>query len=602
MPTLKNEAQDFATIESKNLLFSTALATALGVALEAKSQADFEVSSQPNTPLAPRDQVKVDTELAQVQLTYLKAQKKTQQVQGKFEQKRTQHQEQTQTDAMTRQLLQVQLLTLPPLRKRLLRQIDGHIQQQDTQTKALRQTYAQQAQLAQQQEQQVKSYTAQLQESQNNIAPGTAQIQSAQAYYSQQRQIARQQLQQQQQALLDLKDQLQALTKTQQQQHQHQEQQLQALEIKQQILQAKLADLKLLADTDQKNLDQQQTAVQQALMQEENAFKALTAMRQKHSLLTKEQQDLFAELPKTQVPDELVSVTAYQDSQHHQLAEHSVETNTGLKFTEPKIIAGYALDLDRSLLLTDQEVVGSLRDLMDELAMTRPEPAVQCLNQALSVTPGRSNRGLLVYTYQRQITLVTKYQTTRHQVSHQLSATKVLQNKAQPKFEAPKAQTGYQIDWATSYLMLDDYDKNYLASYLVAAGGHGPEALTILNEDILANRLMATKLTLTYQYQPLAAEKSIPTPTGENDRKLQFFGPDRPLPDARPDVKSAQPTSKTQPKALFKSQAQLTQNTPPPPRQLFGGPVVRGTLLGTYGICKKRQGGHLVNRVMPRKY
>ena len=604
MPTLKNEEQNFTAAESKNLLFSTALATALGAALEAKPQASFELTPEETPTIAPRDQIKVDTELAQAQLTYFKTQKKTQQTQRRFEQRRHAEQQQAQLRRCVRQLLRTQMLALPPLRKRLLQQLKTAKQQQQSQLQGLQQTYNAQAQVAQQQEQQVQSYTAQLHSSQNNITPGNAQNESARAYYSQQLQIAKQQFQQQQQVLLDLKNQIQSLNQTQQ--SQAYEQRLQAQETKQRFYQAKLADLTLAANEAQKQLDQQQTAVQQALMQEENAFDQLTAIRQKHSLLTSAQKQLIATLPTAQAPDDLLTVTCYQDGQKHTLAPMQTATGTQLQFALPTAIAGYALDLDRSVLLTDQEVVGSLWDLMDELAMTQPAAAIQCLNQALPITTGRSQRGVWVYVYQRQITLVTKYQTTKNQAAYQLSATKVLENKTEPQFEPPKAQPGYVVDWANSSLTLDDYDKNYLSSYLVAANGQGPKALTILNEDITYNRLIASKLTLTYHYR-IETPSTPVEPAPKVDGKIQAFGPSRPIPAPMGATTEAVPpgpeATKPQGKPLFKSQAQLTENKPRPARQLFGKPVVTGgRLLGTYGIRKVSQQGHLVNRVMARKY
>lgn len=611
----KDDQQDYTDPVAKNLLFSTSLSTALGVALQG-GHSKTAPKQDTSIKIAPRDQVKVDTELAATQLTYLKAQKNTQRAQADFEQGQVRLKVKSQRNQQIQQLLQVQELTITPQKRKLQQQLDQQQQTLKTQENKLQQAYTHQVQQTRQQQAQVQAYETQLQDSQNSVTPENAQVQSALAYYSQQKQIATQQLQQQQQNLLQLKTQIQVNRQQQQQGSVQWNQEIAAQITRQKLYHAKIADLQAQSEEAEETLTQLQGKIQQALMQEDNTFKELTAVRQKHSVLSPEQQALFEPLPSLQAPDELLSVTHYQNRHQATLKAATTATEKKLQFAPPAAIPGYALDLDRSVLLTDQEVVGSLWDLMDELETEDPVFAVAQLNAASVMTTGRSNRSLLCYVYQRQITLVTKYQVTRNRVDYQIEATKVEEDKSDPQFLLPATRSDYRLDWSHCRLTLDHFDKNYLASYLVAANGHGPEALTMLNEDITKNRLIATKLILTYQYvdatQPLQAEtqsvKKIVDTT-----KIKAFGPNQSmektgsLPRNIPKVNipNSAPKQVKQTSELFKSQAQLTrpQRRPQPAKVLFGGPKVTETrLLGTYGIRKINQGTHLVNKIMPRKY
>ncbi|MFD1671849.1 hypothetical protein ACFQ5M_07075 [Agrilactobacillus yilanensis] len=612
----KDDKRDFSSAEQKNLLFSAALATELGIALQAKDPPETTTTT---IHIAPRDQIKVDTELAKAQLNYIKAQQQSQLVQQKLTKAQKRQKNKTAEDLTQIEQSEAQYKAIGPQKKALLAQLAELKAQQQSQQAQLQVNYDQQLAQVKAQQQQVAAYDQEIQASQDQITPNqTAQTQSALAYYSQQKHNAQQQLNQQQASLLELRQQAQRLTTEQAKDLAALERQIIARETETALYQAKILDLKQNKTVYQAEVVQQQNALQQALMEEENSFKELTAIRRKHSNLSAEQQALFATAPQLQTAGELLSITLYQNGQQQDLVPEVTNTGPQLAFAPVQDIVGYALDLDRSLVLTDQTIIGSLRDLMGELQTTAPEWALQQLNAGLKMTPGQSNRVILLYWYQRQITLVTKYQTIRQDAIQQVEATRVIQNRAVPQFELPVQQADYQLDWQRSRLKLDDYDKNYLTSYLVAADGQGPVALDLLNQDIAQNRLVAAKLTLVYQY--VAATRPLQTPQGPEEatasHKIAAFGPDQPLANtafttpvqrtAKPTVEPA-PEPKTEPikSTLFKSQTQLvnSQQRVRPARALFGNTAeLKPKLLGTYGISKFKRGQHIVNKIMPRKY
>lgn len=655
-------------IAQKTLLFSASLAAALGIALEAKP--NLPKIAKAEIDIAPRDQVQVDTDITAGQLAYLKAKQATALAQTALDQTRQRLVAQTDTARQVSQLLTVQLLTIAPSLTESQKQQKNVTDEFKSQVHSLDQQYQKQTQQVTAQQQQVTNYDQQFQDSQNSVIPGQStqpQVFAAQAYYGQQRQIAQAQLRQLQQALAATQTQQQSLETTRQQRLQRIAMQLLAGNNRRLLYQAKLKDLEVLLQQTQLALAQTQKRIQQALGVEDRTFQQLLAIKRQHSILNPQQEQTFAKLPGVQAP-QYMTVTRYQNLDGHTLKAADTALEPQLQFAMPQRVPGYALDLDRSILLTDQEVVGSLRDLMEELETQDPLLAIAELNASPVIDSGHSRRAILNLVYQRQMTLITKYQVTQHAHTYQIEATKIDQDKSEPQFDFPPVRTDYRVDWAHSQLKLDDQNKNFLSGYLVSAQGNGPEALKLLNAAIAANGLAATRMMLTYAYVPVTAPLPGDASGDATDQKtadldlsgagaatLQSFGqpaatskganngqqqpaqgdsgeafnapqPDLAQPSDAPVAPSTSDQTATihsdndqvtsslqsreatlpldqsvnqQQRPLFKSQSKLTQDTP---KTLFGQTDTGPALLGTYGIRKIKQDGHLLNRTMPRKY
>ncbi|WP_416353324.1 hypothetical protein ACNAN0_11265 [Agrilactobacillus fermenti] len=582
----EDKTTDLMNFQPKPLLFSASLADALGVNLSA-TQADGmpDYSRQPliphpTIPIAHQEQTVSDPKLEAAKAAYQQAQQRTKLTQLALQQDQQQNQQQRQAVTEYQQQLtaglaqaQQQAAALEKHYQELTAQRQKLVQNKATQLTANQQTNADL-------QQRVNTASAELRRLQDNVAVGTdqaaAQTQATQAYYAQELQNGQQQLQQSLQRQNDIEQSFDQQLSEIQSQIEQITLQLNARQNESLIFQAKLADLAVSSQTVTAAEKKTTAKVQAAIDAEAKAFDTLMALKRQRSGLSEAQQHAIASVPQAseieQGPLQYVAVTRFQSAGYQALRQANTASSTSIYFLPPTAIAGFALDLDQSLLITDREVVGSLRELLADVGTADPIEAVDTLNRAPTNGNGRSHRALLTYVYQRQLTLITKYQTTEARSVYQLASTKIATDPKHDRFSYPKSFREYRVNWQQSQLTLDDDPANYLPSYLAGANGNGIQALEDINEDIARGRLLARKITLTYEFAPV------------QERIYR-------------DEKSASADSKQSPTTTKK----LFGNTNTQQSQTTATDQLN-SLLGTYGIVKIKRGGYLDSHIMPRKY
>ncbi len=464
-------------------------------------------------PIVPRDAVKIDAVLVRRGAYFAQAQLKTQQTDQALKQAQGRLTRFQNRWVALKQLMTSQLLKTQGQQQQLLAEMAQRQQQTDNQQQQLRQAqHAQQRQL-QQQQHRLANLLGDLDASQSAVIPGghnAPQRRVARVYYHQQQAYVLQQIQQVQQRLKQLQSQLTLLQQQAKRQGAADQADLQALINRQALMEAKLADLLASHQTHIQRFQGAQAAYKAALAAQQTTFAQFLETHQAHHHLTSAQQTAFAHLPDLVTKEQLLTQTRYEQGDGASLAETNTEIQPKLHLHEPRVLPGFALDLDASYCWNDQGQIGSLRTLMAAFGFKTPNGLVAWLNTTSHNPTGTSQRLIMNYVYQRWVRLEVAFLGQTGSKTKPLQAKEVVAATKPKAFELPPSLVGYQLNWDQTGLYLDQAPKNYWPDYLKLAQGQGPEAIKALNQDITANRLAASQVTLVWLYTALPKTSKLP--------------------------------------------------------------------------------------------
>ncbi|GAF38637.1 hypothetical protein JCM14202_458 [Agrilactobacillus composti DSM 18527 = JCM 14202] len=464
-------------------------------------------------PIVPRDAVKIDALLVRRGAYFAQAQLKTKRAVRALQQAQRRLTRFQNRWVALKQLMTCQLLKDQGQQQQLRAKMTQQQQLADTQQQQWQQAQHDQQQRLQQKQHRLANLLGDLDASQSAVIPGghnASQRRVARVYYQQQQAYVLQQIQQAQQRLNQLQDQL---TQLQQQVHTKgaaMQAAMQALVNRQALTGAKLADLKASHQRYIQRFQAAQTAYKAALAAQQTTFAQFLETHQAHNQLTPDQRAAFTHLPDLVTKEQLLTQTRYEQADGGSLAEARTEIQPKLRFHKPRVLPGFALDLDASYCWGDQGQIGSLRTLMAAFEFATPQGLVAWLNTTSHNPTGTSQRVVLNYVYQRWVRLEMVFLGQTGPKTKPLQAKQVVAATEPPAFTPPPSFTGYQLNWAQTGLYLDQDTKNYWPDYLKLAQGQGAEAVKALNQDIAAHRLAAGQVTLVWLYTALPKANKLP--------------------------------------------------------------------------------------------